>query len=115
MQLRKGCTLHAAALWSTFRTTRGLQHIGHARQIVILGCTAEGEAAELATLSRRAPALVRSVAPANLGAFAALFTAALLQAASTGEALLDEELGSLAARDPGRFSRLNLRMQARAL
>jgi hypothetical protein len=82
---------------------------------VILGCTAEGEAAELATLSRRAPALVRSVAPANLGAFAALFTAALLQAASTGEALLDEELGSLAARDPGRFSRLNLRMQARAL
>ena len=38
----------------------------------------------------------------------------LLQAAATGEALLDAELGPLAARDPGRFSRLNARMQARA-
>lgn len=66
----------------------------------------------LGVLAKRAPALVRGCAPANLGAFAALFTAALLQAAATGEALLDEELGTLAARDPGRFSRLNARMQA---
>lgn len=67
----------------------------------------------LGVLAEGAPALVRRVAPGNLGAFAALFTAALLQAAATGEALLDEELGSLAARDPSRFARLNSRMQVR--
>lgn len=72
---------------------------------------ADGEAAVLSVLVEGAGRLLRGVASGNLGAFARLFCAAVLQAAATGEALLDSELGALAARDPSRFSRLNQRLQ----
>lgn len=75
---------------------------------------AEGEAVVLGVLVDRAGRLVRGVASGNLAAFARLFCAALLQAAATGEALLEGELETLAARDPSRFSRLNQRLQASA-
>lgn len=65
----------------------------------------------LGVLVEGAGRLVRGVASGNLGAFARLFCASVLQAAATGEALLDRELGALAARDPSRFSRLNQRLQ----
>ena len=58
-----------------------------------------------------APALLRRLRPDNLGAFAELFTAAVLQAAATGEPLLDESLSSLASRDVARFHQLNQRLQ----
>ena len=47
----------------------------------------------------------------NYGAFAELFTAAVLQAAVTGEAVLDAELGRLAQQDVSRFQQLNQRLQ----
>ncbi|BDA45455.1 hypothetical protein COCOBI_07-2420 [Coccomyxa sp. Obi] len=74
----------------------------------------DGEAAVLGVLVEGAGRLVRGVAAGNLGAFARLFCAAVLQAAATGEALLDRELGALAARDPSRFSRLNQRLQGQS-
>lgn len=69
----------------------------------------------LGVLVEGAGPLLRRVQPDNLPHFARLFTAALLQAAATGEALLDDELGDLARRDPSRFSRLTQRFQARPL
>jgi hypothetical protein len=71
--------------------------------------------AVLRVLEEGAGRLVRRVQPDNLPAFARLFTAALLQAAATGEALLDDELGDLARRDPSRFSRLTQRFQVQPL
>lgn len=65
----------------------------------------------LGVLVEGAGRLLRGVASGNLRAFARLFCAAVLQAAATGEALLDSELGALAARNPSRFSRLNQRLQ----
>lgn len=59
----------------------------------------------------RTPALLRKIAPENFSHFAELFTAAVLQAAATGEALLDKELGNLAKQDVSRFERLNRRLQ----
>jgi hypothetical protein len=44
---------------------------------------------------------------------ACALTRAARQAAATGEALLDDELRRLARRNPARFGRLNLRLQAR--
>jgi hypothetical protein len=44
---------------------------------------------------------------------ACALTRAVRQAAATGEALLDDELRRLARRNPARFGRLNLRLQAR--
>lgn len=55
--------------------------------------------------------LLRKVAPENFAHFAELFTAAMLQAAATGEALLDEELGHLARQDVSKFQSLNQRLQ----
>ncbi|KAK9901211.1 hypothetical protein WJX75_000422 [Coccomyxa subellipsoidea] len=74
----------------------------------------DGEAAVLSVLVDGAGRLLRGVASGNLGAFSRLFCAAVLQAAATGEALLDSELGALAARDPSRFSRLNQRLQGQS-
>jgi hypothetical protein len=56
--------------------------------------------------------LLRTLRPDNFSAFAELLTAAILQAAATGDALLDEELATLAKRDGvSRFHSLNRRMQ----
>jgi len=56
--------------------------------------------------------LLRTLRPDNFLAFAELLTAAILQAAATGDALLDEELAKLAKRDGvSRFHSLNRRMQ----
>ena len=55
------------------------------------------------------------MAPENFTHFAELFTAAVLQAAATGEALLDEELGNLAKQNVSKFQRLNQRLQVLTL
>ncbi|KAL4855714.1 hypothetical protein ACK3TF_003794 [Chlorella vulgaris] len=70
------------------------------------------EAALLALLQHSATDLLRRLRPDNFAAFAELFTAAVLQAAATGEALLDEELSRLARKNVGRFHSLNQRLLA---
>lgn len=55
---------------------------------------------------------IRALRPDNYTPFAELFVAALLQAAATGESLLDSKLEDLAKRDVAKFFRLNQRMQA---
>ena len=59
---------------------------------------------------------LRALRPDNYATFAELFTTALLQAAATGETLLDEsestqKLQQLADKDTAKFYRLNQRMQ----
>ncbi|KAK9821451.1 hypothetical protein WJX81_000950 [Elliptochloris bilobata] len=62
--------------------------------------------------AERAPALLRRLRADNVPAFARLFVATVMQAAVTGEALLDDELRRIARRNTARFGRLNLRLQA---
>lgn len=71
----------------------------------------EPDGVVLGRLQARASDLLRALRPDNFGPFAELFTAAVLQAAATGEALLDEELTNLAKRNVDRFHSLNRRMQ----
>ena len=73
------------------------------------------EDAAFSLIQHRVPALLRRVAPENFASLAELFTAAVLQAAATGEAVLDEELGHLAQQDVSRFQRLNQRLQVTRL
>ncbi len=59
---------------------------------------------------------LRTLRPDNYATFAELFITALLQAAATGETLLDESdstqnLQKLADKDTSKFYRLNQRMQ----
>ena len=68
-----------------------------------------------AFVQHRAPTFLRKVSPDSVAHLAELFTAAVLQAAATGEAVLDEELGSLAKQDVSRFRRLNQRLQVNSL
>lgn len=67
--------------------------------------------AAFAALSAGVPALLKHLRPDNMPALAELFTAAVLQAAATGEALPDDSLSSLASQDGARFHQLNQRMQ----
>ena len=66
----------------------------------------------LRVMQGRAPALIHRVRPDNWPHIAQLFTSAVLQAAVTGEAVLDEELQRLARPDPSKLLRLSQRMQA---
>ncbi|KAK9861044.1 hypothetical protein WJX84_011146 [Apatococcus fuscideae] len=68
--------------------------------------------AAFAEMQKGAAAVLRRLRPDNMRDFAELVTQGLLQAAATGEALLDDELAGLARRDPSRFQRLNQRLQA---
>ena len=68
-------------------------------------------AATLAFMRQHAQPFLQGLLRDNYGAFAELFTAAVLQAAVTGEAVLDEELGRLAQQDVSRFEQLNQRLQ----
>lgn len=59
---------------------------------------------------------LRALRPDNYASFAELLTTALLQAAATGETLLDEDesthkLQKLADKNTSKFYRLNQRMQ----
>lgn len=80
-------------------------------QDVTPGWPAGRDEAAYATLAAGTPLLLQHLRPDNLPAFAELFTAAVIQAAATGEALLDESLTSLASRDVARFHQLNQRLQ----
>lgn len=62
-------------------------------------------------MQKGAAAVLRRLRPDNMRDFAELVTQGLLQAAATGEALLDDELAGLARRDFSRFQRLNQRLQ----
>ncbi|GIL67564.1 hypothetical protein Vafri_20923, partial [Volvox africanus] len=55
--------------------------------------------------------VLQSLHPDNLPFFAELFTSCVLQAAATGESLVEGDLASLASRNPSKFHRLNQRMQ----
>lgn len=70
-----------------------------------------GEDAAFTLLQHKAPAFLRKVSLDSVPHLAELFTAAVLQAAATGEAVLDEELGNLAQQNVSRFQRLNQRLQ----
>lgn len=70
-----------------------------------------GDEAAMNLIQHRTPALLRKVAPENFAHLAELFTAAILQAAATGEALLDRELGNLAKQNVAKFQSLNQRLQ----
>ncbi|KAI3423926.1 hypothetical protein D9Q98_009760 [Chlorella vulgaris] len=90
---------------------------GASERVSESGRTAAGvgggdEAALLGMLQHSAADLLRRLRPDNYAAFAELFTAAVLQAAATGEALLDEELSRLARKNVGRFHSLNQRLLA---
>ena len=74
----------------------------------------EGEAAALKILQDQANPLLRRLRRDNFNSFAELFTAAVLQAAATGEALMDEELTGLAKRNLNKFHSLNKRLQGRS-
>ena len=66
----------------------------------------------MAYMQQHARRALRALRPDNYGTFADLFVAALLQAAATGESLLDSKLEDLAKKDVAKFYRLNQRMQA---
>jgi hypothetical protein len=70
---------------------------------------AAGEA--LAVLQQRARELLQRLMPQNFSFLAELLVGWLLQAALTGEALMAAEVAALAQRNPGRFQRLNQRLQ----
>ncbi|GLI71729.1 hypothetical protein VaNZ11_017023 [Volvox africanus] len=55
--------------------------------------------------------VLQSLHPDNLPFFAELFTSCVLQAAATGESLVEGDLANLASRNPSKFHRLNQRMQ----
>ncbi|GIM17143.1 hypothetical protein Vretimale_19668 [Volvox reticuliferus] len=55
--------------------------------------------------------VLQSLHPDNLPFFAELFTGCVLQAAATGESLVEGDLANLASRNPSKFHRLNQRMQ----
>jgi hypothetical protein len=69
------------------------------------------EDAAYSLIQHRAPALLRKVSSDNFAHLAELFTAAVLQAAATGEVVLDEELGNLAKQDVSKFQRITQRLQ----
>lgn len=73
-----------------------------------------GDEAVMAYMQQHARRTLRALRPDNYAPFAELFVAALLQAAATGESLLDSKLEDLAKRDVAKFYRLNQRMQARS-
>jgi hypothetical protein len=72
---------------------------------------AAGEA--LSVLQQRARELLQRLMPHNFAFLAELLVGWLLQAALTGEALMAAEVAALAQRNPGRFQRLNQRLQVR--
>ncbi|KAL6779018.1 hypothetical protein ACKKBF_B19125 [Auxenochlorella protothecoides x Auxenochlorella symbiontica] len=74
------------------------------------GADLHGEAVVWASLQSASTDLLRRLRPDNLPFLAALFTAAVLGSAATGESLLDGDLADLASRDVPRFERLNRRM-----
>lgn len=73
--------------------------------------TAGSREAAFGEMQKGAAAVLRRLRPDNMRDFAELVTQGLLQAAATGEALLDDELAGLARRDFSRFQRLNQRLQ----
>jgi len=73
-----------------------------------------GDSMVLQTLQKQAGNLLRYLRRDNFDSFAELFTAAVLQAAATGETLMDEELTGLAKRNLGKFHYLNRRLQGRS-
>ncbi len=62
-------------------------------------------------MQKSAALVMRKLRPDNARDFAELVTEGILQAAATGEALLDDELAGLARQDTSKFQRLNQRMQ----
>ena len=72
-----------------------------------------GEIIVLQVLQKQAGNLLRYLRRDNFDSFAELFTAAVLQAAATGETLMDEELTGLAKRNLSKFHFLNRRLQGR--
>lgn len=79
-------------------------------------CSADANAGVLLYMQQNVRRPLRALRPDNYATFAELFTTALLQAAATGEALLDESASSqklqkLADKDTSKFYRLNQRMQ----
>eukprot|EP00798_Chlamydomonas_sp_ICE-L_P015366 gene15368-21452_t len=63
-------------------------------------------------LKARVLELVGSLHPSNEPFFAELFAMCVLQAATTGEALMEGAVASLAMRNPSKFQALNQRLQA---
>ncbi len=79
-------------------------------------CTADANAGVLLYMQQNVRKPLRALRPDNYATFAELFTTALLQAAATGETLLDksestQKLQQLADKDTAKFYRLNQRMQ----
>ena len=82
---------------------------------------ADVNAAVLLYMQQHVRRSLRTLRPDNYPTFAELFTTALLQAAATGETLLDErpegeskstlKLQKLADKDASKFYRLNQRLQ----
>ena len=79
--------------------------------MVKLDMIAGSREAAFAEMQSGAAAVLRRLRPDNMPNFAELVMQGLLQAAATGEALLDDELAGLARRNPSRFQRLNQRLQ----
>ena len=71
----------------------------------------QGDVNVLKLLQEESSRLLRGLRLDNYDAFAELFVAAVLQAAATGETLMDEELTGIAKQNVSRFQSLNKRFQ----
>jgi hypothetical protein len=65
----------------------------------------------VAEVGLAAKQLLLQLAPSNQPYLAELFTACVLQAASSGEPILDPQLAMMAVRDPGKFQKLQQRVE----
>ncbi len=88
----------------------------HLTEPFVIMCIADANAGVLLYMQQNVRKPLRALRPDNYATFAELFTTALLQAAATGETLLDEsestqKLQQLADKDTAKFYRLNQRMQ----
>jgi hypothetical protein len=70
-----------------------------------------GDATVLRIIQEDSSQLLRGLRVDNYEPFAELFTAAVLQAAATGETIMDEELTGIAKQNLSRFQSLNKRFQ----
>lgn len=81
------------------------------QQAAAAEAAADADMAELLSeVGFAAKQLLLQLAPANLGYLAELFIACVLQAASTGQPLLEPALVMIAEKDPSRFQKLQQRL-----
>lgn len=107
----------ASSKLDTLRQAQEAADAGTAGCLQQAGAAKAAAAADMAELLSEvgvsAKQLLLQLAPSNLGYLAELFMACVLQAASTGEPLLEPALVMIAEKDPSRFQKLQQRLADR--